>query len=400
MKKITGTVFFFAAGLAVLTGCAPDVNQANEEENEDDVIVVEETEEEEEEPEYRVTPTIDSPDDFYRNVLRDGTYERSEARGNVAHAMGNRIDIDQFEMGLMEIATDRFSPDDYYFSEGTFLSGNEINYWLRRQADEEGYEFGLNPSLGDGDDQEEQMRDQPLVISHIMEHNYYSGNGDDDVSLSGIVLGVSIRSVYYFQTEDDDGGLYFHEENVDENYADEHAEQAAQVMVERMRAKEGAEEVPIQVVFYREEERGAVAPGSFYQMADVPEGETEITEWEAISEEQLVFPSAEAREKDANLSANFTQFTEGIDEFYGRTVGVIGNGRYKDGNLDQMVIDINLQSPGQAEVIALAQFIAGELEDTLNAQVPVHLYLNSVNGSEGIVIHHPGQEPYIHINRS
>ncbi|WP_280770344.1 CamS family sex pheromone protein [Salipaludibacillus daqingensis] len=376
----------------LLTGCIPALERSEE-----DVIIVEETEEEEEQ-QYVITPTIDSPDNFYRNVLRDGKYHRSEARGNVAHAMENRVDLNQFEMGLIEIASGFYDQEDYYFQEGQHLDGSRINSWLRRyDPDEDGNQFGLNPSLGDGDDDEERMRSNPLVLSHIMEHNYFYGNEEEGVNLGGVVIGLSLRSVYYFRTVDEDGGYYFHEEPLDPEETLEQGREIAQEILERMRAMEGLEEVPITFALYQEEERGSVAPGSFVSMGNVESGQSEIQGWESINEDFIVFPSQRARNDQPNLSSNFSQFREEIEEFFDRTVGVVGKGRYKNDMLEELKIELNIQSHGKAEIIALTQFISGRVESTFATQVPIHIYVESVNGPESIIIQYADQEPYIHI---
>lgn len=378
----------------LLTGCIPSVEQSEEE-----VIIVEETEEEEEQ-QFVITPTIDSPDSFYRNVLRDGKYHRSEARGKVvAHAVQNRVDLNQFELGLIEIASGFYDQEEYYFQEGQFLDGDTVNSWLRRyNPDETGYEYGLNPSFGEGDTDEEQMRSNPLVLSHVMEHNYFTGNEEDGVNLSGVVIGLSLRSVYYFRTEDKDGGYYFHEEPLDSEEIEGKGREIAQQVLERLRNMGGLEEVPITFALYQEEVRGSVAPGSFISIAEVKNGQTEIQGWKAVNEKTIIFPSQDARDSQPGLSSNFAQFRIEIEEFFGRTVGVVGNGRYKNDMLEELKIDLNLQSHGKAEIIALTQFISGKIDSTFATQVPVHISIESINGPESLISKYPDQEePYIHI---
>ncbi|WP_183041074.1 CamS family sex pheromone protein [Salipaludibacillus neizhouensis] len=374
----------------LLSGCMPSVERSEE-----DVIVIEETEEEEEQ-EYIITPTIDTAENYYRNVLKDGVYHRSEARGNVAHAMNNTVDINQFELGLIEIATGFFEQENYYFQEGQFLNGELINSWLRRY-DEEDNPLGLNPALAEGDSKEEEMRGNPLVLSHVMEHNYYSGNEEDGVNLGGVVIGLSLRDVYYFRTEDEDERYYFHEEDLDAEETIQAGKEIAQEILVRIREMEGLAEVPITFALYQEEKRGSVEPGTFISMTEVGKGEADIQDWNAVSEDFIVFPSSEASETQPELSSAFSQFREDVEEFFDRSVGVVGRGRYKDERLEELTIELNLQSHGKAEIVALTQFISGRLESTFATQSPIYVYLKSINGTESIIILYPDQEPYVHI---
>ncbi|WP_416148771.1 CamS family sex pheromone protein [Salipaludibacillus sp. HK11] len=378
----------------LLSGCIPSIERSEE-----DVIIVEETEEEEEQ-QFIITPTIDSPDNFYRNVLVDGKYHRSEARG-AAHAMDEiRVDLNQFELGLMEIASGIYDQEEYYFQEGQFLDSDTVNSWLRRyDPDEPRYEFGLNPPLGEGDDDEEKMSSNPLVLSHIMEHNYFTGNEEDGVNLGGMVIGLSLRSTYYFRTEDEEGKYNFYEEPLDHEERLEMGREMAQEILERLREREELTEIPITFALYGEEDRGSVVPGGFVSIAEVGRGASEIEGWESVSEDYVVFPSGEARDNQPNLSSAFTQFRDDIEEFFDRTVGVVGKGRYKNDTLEELTIEVNLQSHGKAEIVALTQFISGRIDSTFTTQAPINIYLESINGSEALIVHYPDteQEPFIHV---
>ncbi|ADU28715.1 CamS family sex pheromone protein [Evansella cellulosilytica] len=378
--------------LLLLTGCIPTLDRGEEE-----IIVVEQTEETEEQH-FVITPTIDTPENYYRNLLPDGIYHRSEARGTVAHTMNNRIDMNQFELGLMEIATARYSQEDFYFQEGELLTGNTINSWLRRyNPNEDRYRFGLNPPLGEGDDLEEQMRKSPIVLSHVMEHNYVQRNDDGEIMLGGIVIGLSLNSVYYFRTEDEEGRYYFHEEPIEPEDAEAAGKEMAEQVVERIRARDGLENVPITIALYQEERRGAIVPGTFISMAHISGEDAFINDWEEINEQFFFFPSSNARTVHPNLSNSFGQFKDEVEEFFGRSMGIVGKGRYKNDALDELTIEFNLQSHGKAEIIALTQFVSGKVSSLFTFDAPINVYINSVNGPEAIIIQYPGEDPYIHV---
>ncbi|UTR08832.1 CamS family sex pheromone protein [Evansella sp. LMS18] len=387
-KKISLLMMSF---VLILTGCIPTLDRG-----EDEVIIVEESEAAEEE-EYVLTPTINTPENHYRNVLRGGTYNRSEARGSTAHTM-ERIDINQFELGLMEIASTAFDREQYYFQEGEFISGSQMNRWLRRyNPDEEGFEEGLNPPLAEGDSDEERMRQNPIILSHIMEHNYMYVTDDEEVRLGGIVLGLSLNSVYYFQTRTEDGGIYQHEEPIDADEAEARGREIAQELLSRIRQDERLSEVPVTIALYQENSRGAIVPGSFISLTNVGENQSEIQSWEAINEQFYFFPSREAREVFPSQAAAFSQFKDEVEEFFDRSLGIVGKGRYKNEALEEMTIEFNLQSHGKAEIIALTQFISSRIPNLFPDEAPIYVYVNSVNGPESLIVQYPGHEPYVHV---
>ncbi|AOM83922.1 CamS family sex pheromone protein [Salisediminibacterium beveridgei] len=381
--------------LFMLSGC---LQQADEEE-EQDVIVVEETEDEESEVVF--TPTVDSDDNFYRTVLEDGTYYRSDARGVVSDAFRNRVDLDHFERGLTELASGVYSTDEYYFTEGQQLSGDLINSWIRRYDPEIENELqrGLNPELAGSDDDpmDERMRDAPLMISHIMEHNYWRGSEEEGAQLDGIMIGIGLRAVYYFNTTNEDGTINFYEESLDESEVQEYGREQAQVILNRLRSREDLQDVPISFALYQEKPDGAVAPGGFTAFAQVDGGSLQIGGWEDIDENFIVFPSSEASSYDANLSNQMSQFREEVEDFFDRKIGAVGVGRYNNDILEELTIELNLQSHGQAEIIALSQFISDRLNEVLTVQVPIKVYVESINGMEAIIIQHPDEEPFMHV---
>ncbi|ADH98272.1 CamS family sex pheromone protein [Salisediminibacterium selenitireducens] len=412
MKNVMMTVTGLLV-LLMLGGCLPQ----NGEEEEQEVIVVEDTEEGE--TEFGFTPTVDSDGVYFRTVLQDGVYFRSDARGAVNDAFNNRVDLDQLETGLMEIASGFYSPDDFYLTEGQHLSGNLINSWLNRAnpldqttENDEGEAVydpgpGLNPGVaeenpGSVEAQADQMREAPLMISHIMEHNYWTGSGEDGVELEGIVIGIGLRAVYYFNTRNEDGTINFYEQTLDREEVQAYGREQAQVILNRLRSESFESipnDVPITFALYQEEPRGAVAPGGFTAMTHVAGGSLQIDGWETVNERFVVFPSGEARSYDANLANQMSQFREETEDFFDRKIGAVGTARYRDDILEEMTIELNLQSHGQAEIIALSQFISDRLAELITVQVPVRVYIESVSGMEAIIIQHPDEEPFMHILR-
>ncbi|UTW70450.1 CamS family sex pheromone protein [Anaerobacillus sp. HL2] len=95
-----------------------------------------------------VSPNPNTPENYYQTVLHEGNYRHSEARGLIPHAINNRIDINQLEIGLMELASTRFPQSQFFFQEGQYLEGSLINRWLRRyDPNLQSHMEGLNPPL-------------------------------------------------------------------------------------------------------------------------------------------------------------------------------------------------------------------------------------------------------------
>lgn len=117
MKKISLMVL---AGFLLLSACVPNFGEQEE--------IVQETEDESKEK--AIIPKYNISDSYYKMIL---PFKQGEARGLVSQQLNTRLDIDEFETGLMRIAQDTFSPDKYLYQEGQYLSGDVIQSWLRRK---------------------------------------------------------------------------------------------------------------------------------------------------------------------------------------------------------------------------------------------------------------------------
>lgn len=98
-----------------------------------------------------ITGEINTGEKYYRSIF---PFEPGGARGVIRFGVDNRLDINEFEMGLMRVAQETFSTDKYFFQEGQFLNESTVTNWLKR-ADEKSNKSksdfnqkGLNPALG------------------------------------------------------------------------------------------------------------------------------------------------------------------------------------------------------------------------------------------------------------
>lgn len=401
MKKLGSGLLLFIL-IVVLTGCMGIL------ERDEDIIVIEETEEKED-GQVIISPNLDTPENYYRTVLQEGDYRRSEARGLVPHAISNRLDVNQLEIGLMELASTRFPQSDFFFQEGQYLEGAVINRWLRRFDEElQDQSEGLNPPLPKMEEnvnkmeKQEQVRyertrheSEPAYLSHLMEHNYLREKEDGTIELSGLVLGISLNSVYYYQTEDY-GPVYDVQLEAEEIL--EAGKAIASEVLTRVRERDNLVNVPIVIALYKEAPRQSIIPGTFMAMT-VVEPEKQIDSWEAINNAHYFFPSSQATRDHREDANRFEGFKRDIDSFFDNYSGVVGKARYKNDQIQELTIDINLQTNGKAEVIAMTQYITDRLKKHFPETLTVQIYLNSFESAESIIVRHANEDPFVHIYR-
>ncbi|MBP3952558.1 CamS family sex pheromone protein [Bacillus sp. YZJH907-2] len=378
-----------------LSGCFQILPQEEEEE-----AIIDESIDSEEEQVVEVVPPILTPDNYYQSVIYDGTYLHGESRGFGTAVVDNRMDLDQLEMGLTRIAQQHFDPDTYFFREGQFIKRDQLNSWLMRY-NEETNPTGLNPALGDEKDQKEREENHPRYLSHILEHNYLVKSEDGQMKLGGIVLGLSLNSVYNFRTETEDGLYNFYETVIPDDVIEREGKRIAEEILSRLRSGEfedGAfQDIPIVIALFREQPRQSAIPGNFISQAKADPGNA-LQRWQEINEQYYLFPSSEASEHARGEADQFQRFKDDVQGFFDSYIGVVGKGRYLDNKIQELSIEIPIRFQGKAEIVALTQYAASQLQQRFDPNYKISLKVSSVSGKlESLIVQNPGSEPIIHI---
>lgn len=408
LKKKLLTVL---AGFLVLTACAPNFGEPEE--------IVQETENESKEkaiiPEYNIS------DSYYKAILsqKEGepSYKPGEARGLVAEQLNTRLDIDEFETGLMRVAQETFSTDTYLFQEGQYLKGDVVKSWLARKklgeklknaqaeakakdknttgADEKYVEVGLNPALPEGSNLETLYSENPIYLAHILEHNYLIRK-DDTVELGGVVIGLAMNSVYYYKQQQG----YAREKKISREELLAKGKEMAEVVINRVRSTKGLEKVPVLIAIYEQEKKSSVVPGNFVAKSVVKGNSNNLGNWEAIDEDYFLFPSDEATNNYRDDAQMFNRFKLEIEDFFPNYTGVIGKAFYKNGELNYLDIEIPMQFYGKGEVIAFTQFVTGKVMDYFPNYITLEVNVMSNSGQEALIVKEPDkEEPIVHVYR-
>ncbi|WP_035178755.1 CamS family sex pheromone protein [Alkalihalobacterium bogoriense] len=381
---IVGSIVF-------ISGCSPFLQPEEE--------IVEEGPIEEEQV-VELSPDVYTPENYYRSVLYDGKYQHGEARGFSTAVVHNRLDLEQLELGLTVIAQEQFDPEQYFFREGKYIKRDELNSWLMRESEDN--PNGLNPPLGEGEDDKAREENQPRYLSHILEHNYLVENSNGQLELGGIVVGLSMNSIYHFRIIDENGGYYFYEQEVDRDEMIKAGQKMADQVVERLRSETREEgilsEIPIVVALFEEQQREAVIPGTFIYKA-VAEPNREIGNWQKINERYYLFPSTEANNDQRNDAERVSKFNEEVNDFFDNYIGVVGKGYYKNEQLQELSIEVPIRFYGKTEVVALSQYVADKITQIFPSGYKVQVYITSISGQESLIVRNPDEEPFIHIYR-
>lgn len=385
MKKRLAIMFFIF--LLLLSACSPQFK-----EDEDQVI---DHSLEEGAPETAIIPHHSLEEDNYRVVIDSNL---SKARGVITNQIGNRLDIDELEEGLQRHSKSAFDPSTHYFQEGQYIEKDVLYDWLERKDSTEEDSQGLNPEIGEGS-KEEQEKENPKYLSHILEQNYLTKKGEDAVELAGVSLGIAMKSVYRFQTEI--GGPYHYEE-ISQKEMMKEAESIVAEVIQRVRQIEGLENVPLLIAVYREAPQNSLVPGNFVAKTLVPGDKASVDEWQTIDEEYVLFPSGYAEKTYPDISANIVDFESDISNYFPNYVSVIGKGFYQNGELQKLTLEIPVAFYGKAELVGFTQYAYGLILSGFQNHYDMEVKITSGSGTkqEALIFREAGEdEGFVHIYR-
>ncbi|KAA0765064.1 CamS family sex pheromone protein [Bacillus sp. SH5-2] len=360
--------------------------------------------------EQAIVPKYSISDEYYKTTV---PFDAGSARGLVVQGLNSRLDVDEFETGLMRIAKDSFSTKDYFFKGGSALDTQTVQMLVKRKrTDAEQKELetklkkdavkfpniGLNPALGEGSESlEVKNKKNPIYISNILEHDYYVKKGEKDVELGGIVVGLAMNSVHYYEEEHG----YPREAKIeDEKLLAEGKKMAQEILKVMHQKKPEIKNVPITFAIYRQSPKSSLVPGNFVSYANVEKGSETVEDWKQINEKYYLFPSEQAKtdnkREDLARVSNFKAKLS--DYFQGDYTAVIGTGMYKDDELKEMKLDIPVQFNGKADIIGFTQYVAGLVMEYFPNYMKVQVTIKSVERPEAIIIREAKQdEPFVKI---
>lgn len=360
--------------------------------------------------EQAIVPKYSISDEYYKTTV---PFDAGAARGLVVQGLNSRLDIDEFETGLMRIAQESFSTKDHFFKGGKSLDAQTVQMLVKRKrTDAEQKELedklkkdavkfpniGLNPALGGGTESlEVKNKKNPVYISNILEHDYYVKKDEKDNERGGIVVGLAMNSVQYFNEEHG----YPREAAISNEKMLAEGKKMAQEILKVMHEKDpSTKNVPITFAIYRQAPKSSLVPGNFVSYANVEKGSETVEDWQQINEKYYLFPSEQAKtdnkREDLARVSNFKAKLS--DYFQGDYTAVIGTGMYKDDELREMKLDIPVQFNGKAEIIGFTQYVAGLVMEYFPNYMKVQVTIKSVERPEAIIIREAKQdEPFVKI---
>lgn len=358
MKKIRRlTAGLVVSSLLLLSACSPAAGPEEEEASSESTS--------------QISQPTSTSDIYYRPVIRDGSYQSSESRG-ITHRLNSTVNLKSFEKGLMILANDHYPTTDYFFEEGQYLSSERIDQWLGRQS--EANPHGLNPPENNEDNPDER---NPIYLESILEQNYYIQT-ENGLEIDGIMIGLAMNTVDYYQTEEY-GPTYT--QTIEREDMISQARDMISHILQVLRQVEDLEDMPIYFAVFEQAPRDDIAGGVYVAQTVSTQG-TAIETLDSVDHRKLVLP-VEADE--TSLGNNFTSFQDEIESFFPNLAGTTGVAVFDGDQLQNLRVDITTQFYGEGEIIAFTQYVEAAALNYLPTNVSVEISIDSMDDMEAFL---------------
>ena len=273
--------------------------------------------------------------------------------------------------GLMNLSKEYFSPDQHSYKEGQFLTydvldatGQDHVGLLGRttESNPNGMNLPIDTPI-ETDGGTKKITPTDVLLIDIYELDWYDGKDLEGISL-GIVLNDKI-------------GDSINPDIVKDDKLRAYGEEVGRKTVSYLRKNypEIGQKTPIYVALYKESGVNTVLPGTFIEEAYFKS--KTIGEYSHLDEAWALFPSAQAKEMDADSSNDFDQFIKEIKRFFPEDTSVIGTGKFVDGYLDSLSIKVTMHAKTWAEANAMIQKVNSSLALMKNKDVKLKVNISS-----------------------
>ncbi len=330
--------------------------------------------------------TVQGESGQYSTVI---PYGNSAIRGIQNPDTNVSLNIDEMEVGLMDISKEFASPDKYLYVPGQVITEQEVFYLLQRELDDDQYNdqltvndealnIGLNPILKDGDD----PKDSKVYVSNIIEQDYVKQTDPDQVQM--IALGVGIDSTYEYI---DQKGRNQTIQISDEELITYAFNDIATKLITFIHSKEGYQDTNILIGFYKHSEDD-LNTGKYmaYTYIDDSDQKIELVE---VKEEYILFPSDQGAEYDSAINEQLIQLNSQLLKYFNDYAGLSGSGFYDDNQLQELTIKINANFYSTVDVQVFTNYVASELQQTMKTDADIIVEINQTNGEAVSLIEIP-----------
>ncbi len=300
-------------------------------------------------------------DDYYSIYMpyKKGVSDNYILNNNVVD-----FDVDTIEKDLIQISTNAFPVDKYYYQEGQYLTKSKLKELLK--------EGNLNKS-------KEQKIDgkviKPKMVAGIYEKNFLNKSGD----IKGISLGVVLNP---YQAYDSNNNYV----TIDNDTIIDCGKDASKKLIEYMRTNFKLDNIPILVALYVEASPESNVGGNYLYYGVTENNEIKFN---YIDQKNFYMNSKNVKKIDLTNYNNFKKFEETIRQ-YDNSIYLSGLGYFNGNNLSKIDIIVTKSHYSYGELLYINQLLS---ENAIKyfKDVKVIIEVRAINDTKSYIVKEHGE---------
>lgn len=311
--------------------------------------------------ELETTYSVKYNDDYYEIYM---PYKKGVGNNYIINSNVVDFDIETIEKGLIQISSNVFDVDKYYYQEGQYLTQDRLKDLLSNKK--------LNKiSIKEID----KHKITPTLIAGIYEKNFL----DKDGNLSGISLGIVLNP---YQAYDQNNNYV----KVNQDEVIDFGKDASEELIKYMRYNFKLDKVPILVALYVEASPENNVSGNYLYYGFT---NNEHITFNYIDQKKYYMNTQNVKKMDVTYYNNFKRFEEVIRE-HDNAIYVSGLGHYNGNSLAKLDITITKNYYSYGELLYISQLLSDNVIKYFK-DIKVVVEVKAINEVKSYIVKEEGE---------
>lgn len=311
------------------------------------------------------TSSTDSLDDSFYPIVNLGT---NIIRETFYQDFSSSDDFQTIGRELQVLSTEYFSTSDYYMSEGLQLVKKDKDELLLRNK-----KHSLQPKTGETIDGKEVSK----MVENISEQDYYEKSGDK-YTLKGMSIAIILDST---------GGT---NDVLSDDSVNNYGKEVISKLNDYLQTKKSLKDIPSLIAVYRKNVNDENSYNGRYIYSSYCKN-GKVGSIKSLDYNTYIFTSDEANKADESLYSQFSVFKNNVKNASTEAVGVVGYGKYKDGSIQTLKIQVKVSVKSYTELIYMVETVADEMDSHFSG-VDTYAIINDQDGLKAVVIKNAGED--------
>ena len=233
--------------------------------------------------------------------------------------------------------------------------------------------YSLQPATGETVDGKEVSK----MVENISEQDYYEKNGDK-YTLKGMSIAIILDAT---------GGT---NDVLSDDSVNNYGKEVISKLYNYLQTKKSVKDIPTLIAVYRKNVKDENNYNGHYIYSSYCKN-GKVGSIKLLDYNTYIFTSDEANKADESLYSQFSVFKNNVKNASTEAVGVVGYGKYKDGSIQTMKIQVKVSVKSYTELIYMVETVADEMDSHFSG-VDTYAIINDQDGLKAVVIKNAGED--------